>query len=589
MKRIAIVERIKCNPIKCGNYLCIRLCPVNRTKKECITKGEDKKIVIDEKLCTGCKICEHRCPLEAIKVVNLPEKMKQEPMHRYGKNMFELFSLPIPKKNIVLGIIGRNGIGKSTALNILSAFFMPNLGNYKNPPDGEEISKKYSNTALGNYFKNLFNNKAKISFKPQRVELIPKHCNGKVGEMITSKDERGIAKEIIKEFDLDDIKERKLDELSGGELQRFAIAMCLVKKAEYYYLDEPMSFLDITHRIKIARLIKKFAGESGVIVVEHDLTALDYMSDEVQIVYGEAGCYGIFSQTKQASRGINEYLDGYLADDNVRFRDYSIKFFGSPEKTEVHESIAMEFPEIEKKYEKFVLNTVKGKVHRGEVLGIIGANGLGKTTFLKILAGVEKPSKGEIKKMKISYKPQYIDSTSEENVLDFIKKDAGAMFGSGWYRQNIMEKLGLGKLIHNQVKTLSGGELQKVQIALALSRDADIYILDEPSAFIDVEDRLKVAEIIKEFIMKNEKCAVVVDHDIHFVDYLSDRLLVFGGVPGEKGAVEGPFEKKEGMNKVLKMLDITYRRDKATHRPRINKPGSQLDREQRSKNQYYYS
>ena len=135
---------------------------------------------------------------------------------------------------------------------------------------------------------------------------------------------------------------------------------------------------------------------------------------------------------------------------------------------------------------------------------------------------------------------------------------------------------------------MSGGELQKVYIAATLScPDVKIFAFDEPTAFIDVEDRLKVAEVIKEFVTKKEVCAIVVDHDVQFIDFLSDRMLVFEGVPSKEGRVFGPLEKREGMNRVLKMLDITYRRDIHSKRPRINKPGSQLDAKQRSQDMYY--
>jgi len=162
-------------------------------------------------------------------------------------------------------------------------------------------------------------------------------------------------------------------------------------------------------------------------------------------------------------------------------------------------------------------------------------------------------------------------------------------YKTGWYKQNILEKLGLLKVIDSEISSLSGGELQKVYIAVCLGNEAELYALDEPSAFIDVEDRLKVAEVIKEFILKKEKAAIVVDHDVQFTEYIADSMLVFEGVPSVNGEVYGPCTKREGMNRVLKMLDITYRKDKDTNRPRINKGDSQLDKEQRSKGEYYYS
>ena len=154
MTRIAIIEKEKCNPVSC-DWLCERLCPVNRTGRECITKKT--KAVIDEELCTGCSICSNRCPFQAIQIINLPEKLKEDPIHRYGRNAFELFRLPLIKENSVVGIIGRNGIGKTTALKILTGSTTPNLGNYENPPKQEQIIEKYSTTYLADYFKRLFN------------------------------------------------------------------------------------------------------------------------------------------------------------------------------------------------------------------------------------------------------------------------------------------------------------------------------------------------------------------------------------------------------------------------------------------------
>ena len=249
----------------------------------------------------------------------------------------------------------------------------------------------------------------------------------------------------------------------------------------------------------------------------------------------------------------------------------------------------IKFPELEKNFESFSLKTNSGEVHRGEVLTIMGANGLGKSTFLNLLSGKLKADKGEVEEYKISYKEQYPSREFESTVRTELMSVAKPEFDSGWYKQNILEKLNLNKVIDNKIKDLSGGELQKFHVALCLSREADIYALDEPSAFVDVEDRLKVAEVIKEFVIKKEKCAIVVDHDVQIIDYLGDRMLVFLGEPAKKGFVEGPFSKRDGMNKVLEILDITYRRDNTSHRPRINKPGSNLDSEQRNKKEFYYS
>jgi len=589
MTRIAVVEKDKCNSIGCGEF-CVKKCPVNRMGKECITLDGKSKAVISEELCTGCNICT-KCPFGAIHIINLPEKLKEDPIVRFGQNSFELFSLPIVKKGTVVGVIGRNGIGKTTAMKILSGFIEPNLGKYDNPPSQDELVEHYSTHWVGNYLKRLFEGKVKIAYKPQRVEMLTELFKGiKVRSLLSKADEKGVHDHLVKELEMDELLDRNIEELSGGELQRVAIIAALSKDAEVIYLDEPSSFLDITHRVKVAKLIREFTQDVATIVIEHDLATLDYISDEIQIIYGEPAAYGVVSNSKSVRRGINEYLDGYLADDNIRFRNYSIKF-GQGVKDQVMSSVTLfEYPELVKSFEKFSLKVGAGSVKRGEVLTIMGGNGLGKSTFLKMLAGELKSDSGLIPEINISYKPQYLNNEIDNTVEGHLRSIAGDDFEGGWYKQNILEKLGLKNLLHNEIKTLSGGELQKLHIAACLSdASATVIAMDEPSAFVDVEDRIKVAEIIKEFVVKREVCAIVVDHDIQFVDYLGDAMLVFEGKPGVSGNVVGPLGKVEGMNRILKALDITYRKDVHTHRPRINKPSSQLDREQKSKGSYYYA
>ncbi len=590
-RRIAIIEHARCKNGTTCTFVCGHYCPVNRTGADCITVNElTKKPIIDETLCAGCGICPKRCPVQCISIVNLPEKLKEEPIHRFGKNEFELFHLPIPKFGAVVGILGRNGIGKSTALNILAGTLKPNLGKFKNPPADSEIVERYSKSHLGSYFEKLFKGEIKVSYKPQRIDLLPKTYSGTVGDLLKKVDDKGIAQELAKDLGADGLMSRDISKLSGGELQKIAIIAAASKKADVYYFDEPASFCDITTRIKVAKLVRNLASENvAVMVVEHDLATLDYIYDEIQIFYGEHGCYGIVSQSKAVRRGINEYLDGYLPDDNVRFRDYSIKFKSTSLERGTSKDILFKFEELQKSFEGFKMTTNAGTVHRAEVLAVMGANGLGKTTFLKMIAGMMPPDKGKTEKVKIAYKSQYPDSNVDGTVKEWLMKTAKERFDSGWYKQSILEKLGLGKLLDREVRELSGGELQKLYVAVTLSQECDIFAFDEPSAFVDVEDRLLVADVIKDFVIRKNVCAIVVDHDVQFIDHIGDSMLVFNGIPSKEGHVLGPVPKQEGMNEVLKMLDITYRHDKESQRPRINKPGSNLDRTQRSKNQYYYS
>ncbi len=600
-RRIAIIEEDKCHPDKCGNYLCIRLCPVNREGSDCISRTPvTKKAAIDAQLCTGCGICPQRCPFGAIHIINLPEKLDGPPIHQFGKNSFELFTLPTVKKGSVVGIIGRNGIGKSTAFEILAGNIVPNLGDYDivDTEKNKELLKesmltKYSNSQMGDYFKKLFAGKLKVSYKPQRIEMLPKIHNGKVIDLLKKVDEKGKLNQMVELLDLKSVINSNLSDLSGGELQKVAIIAASLKKADVYYFDEPSSFLDITSRVKVARLIQSLKEENaGVMVIEHDLATLDYISDEIQIIYGERVCYGVISISKSVRNGINEYLEGYLPEDNVRFRDYQIKFSRSIKELNPNAEVLVSFDNLKKSFDKFKLEVAGGEIKRGEVLAVMGANGLGKSTFVKMLANKLKPDTGKInitdaKDIKISYKQQY-PTPEDSTVENYLKHHAGAEMDSGWYQQNILHKLNLKSLLENNLMHLSGGELQKVFVAGCLSGDADLIVLDEPSAFIDIEDRINIAEVIKEFAQKKNVAIVVVDHDVQFIEYLADRMLVFEGVPGVSGHVFGPCERQEGMNRILKALDITYRKDKDSNRARINKPNSQLDKQQKSKGQYYF-
>lgn len=590
MNRIlAIVEKDKCHSTKC-QHECMKFDPLNRKKPDSgFHLGPDGKATIDKEVVTEMhRISANKCPFEAIKIVNLPQRLDETGMtHCFGANSFELFGIPIIKKNTITGIIGRNGIGKSTALQILSGNLQQNLGNYQQLPTEEEIIQRYKKTQYADYFTALFSKKIKISYKPQRIDLLPKQYNATVKELLAKADERNIAQKLLKMLQIEHLQEKQINQLSGGELQKIAIIAAVAKDFDVLFLDEPASFLDITSRIAVAKLIRAYAKDRSALVIEHDLSFLDYISDELQIVYGEAAAYGAFAQPQGVKVGLNEYVDGYIASNNIQFRDYKINFAKAHLKKPESKEIITSFPDLKKTYPGFSLHINKGVLKKGEVLAVMGANGLGKTTFLKLLAGIEKPDNGTIAPIKIAYKEQY-PQAKDDIVRTYLMNRAGSNFASGWYQQNILHKLGIEHVLDHQMNHLSGGELQKVYIAATLSTDADLLALDEPSAFIDVEDRLNVAEVIKEFTEKKGVATIVVDHDVQFIDYLGDKMLVFEGVPGREGHVYGPCPKEEGMNRVLKMLEITYRKDKESKIARINKQDSQLDKEQKAKGQYYY-
>jgi ATP-binding cassette, sub-family E, member 1 len=583
--RIAIVHKDRCHAKKCGTE-CILYCPRVRTGDETVIIGEDGRAAISEELCVGCGICIKKCPFEAIDIVSLPEEL-EHPTHRYGKNGFALYGLPIPSPGKVTGILGANGIGKSTAIKILSGQLHPNLGNFDNEVAWDEILKQYAGTELFDYLQTVSKKSLKIANKPQYIDFIPKVFTGTVEALLKTTDERNKLAEITVALKLDTILDHQINTLSGGELQRVAIAACLARNADLYFLDEITPFLDIYQRITAAKLIRELGMQRPVVIVEHDLAILDMLADSIHVGYGKPAVFGIITRPKGVRVGINQYLEGYLAEENVRFRDTAVIFEKRAHLKGSKREDLVDIPSMTRQYETFGLTVSGGTIKAGEVLGVVGANGMGKSTFAKLLAGEEKPDTGTMDlKLRISYKPQYIKAETSDSVEMYLRQ-CTTKFDTSYYQHEILESLSLVPILQSPVNTLSGGELQRVSIAACLSRDADLYILDEPSAHLDVEQRVKVTRMIKHHAEGKEEGILVIDHDIYLIDMISERILVFEGEPGVSGTAAGPFPMREGMNRFLKELDVTFRRDQ-TGRPRINKPDSFLDREQKAKGEFYY-
>ncbi|MFH1126383.1 MAG: ribosome biogenesis/translation initiation ATPase RLI [Candidatus Altiarchaeota archaeon] len=568
--RIAVLNKERCKPDKC-DYLCVRMCPIVRSGSEAIAvSDESKKPVISESLCTGCGICVKKCPFGAIFIINLPEEVGL-PVQQYGINGFRLYNLPTPKEGVV-GIVGCNGIGKTTVLKILSGELKPNLGgNF----GWGEIVERFRGHEIQNYLLELSKGKVKAAYKPQYVDAIPKHVKGRVREVLKKGDENGSMEELVRELDLENTLNKNMSELSGGELQRVALTACLTKDASIYLLDEPSSYLDVKERLNVARALRNIK-DKYIFVVEHDLVVLDYISDYIHVIFGVSGAYGIISNIKSVRVGINEYLDGFLKSENMRFRE-EIKFEVNPPKEKSKRRKAVEYPNLEKKYKEFDLEIGGGVLYSPEVLGVLGPNATGKTTFVKMLAGAVKPDNTEIElKNVVSYKPQY------------VQPKEGAVRGLR-IKPELVERLNIEYLLDSEIKNLSGGELQRVAIADSLSKEAQVYLLDEPSAYLDVEERLRLGKYLKKFAFEKDVSVLVVDHDILLVDYLSEELLVFEGTPGKTGKASNPLNLRGGMNRFLKQMDVSFRRDPDSGRPRANKPDSQKDREQKTKGEYYYA
>jgi len=598
--RIAVLNKDRCKPDKCspfGEKPCIKYCPKVRTGDETIVLSPNGKYVeITESLCTGCGICIKKCPFNAISIINLPDPLKNQITYRFGPDQFSLFRMAIPKKGKVLGLIGQNGIGKSTMLSILSGDLKMNLGKFNEEiPNNDAIVNFFKGSELQQYFLDLFNKKLKVVHKPQNINLIPKHVVGKVYDLLKKNDVNDLLDKAVNNLNLNEILDRNLSVLSGGEVQRVAIAAAYLKDADVYLIDEPSSYLDVSERINMAKLIRSLTDDNKtIVVVEHDLAILDYLSDYISLFYGVPGAYGIISHPQGVRVGINIYLNGYIKDENVRIRDEPIRFHERPPIDSLFDTGAsiFSYENLEKTLGDFHLTVTGSEVHAGEILGILGPNGIGKSTFINLIANKivsdNKINGYEENKLKVSLKPQYIKIDESKFVSETITKIKMASYLSQSYKKRLINSLELDNIKDRKMSELSGGELQRVTIADCLSTEADIYLLDEPSAFLDIEMRLKVAQLLRKSIEELKKSAFIVEHDIITQDFIADSILVFEGTSGIEGRALAPLNLRDGFNLFLKMMGITFRREKETKRPRVNKIGSTKDNYQKRINEYYY-
>ncbi len=591
--RVAVLDSKACNPSKCSKE-CRRFCPPVRMGEEAVVfEKADSQPRIVELLCTGCGICTRKCPFKALRIINLADELETDTSHRYGANSFKLFRLPIPTPGAVTGLVGANGTGKSTALKILALQLQPNLGKYDAPPDWAEIIRHYRGSGLQPYFERSSQGELTVSYKPQNITAIPKAYEGTVNELLKSTDELGEISKLINQLELHSILDREVGVLSGGELQRVAIAAVMARDTDVYLIDEPTSYLDVYQRIRTARAIRSLAKRGKMVIsVVHDLAVADYISDYVCIFYGEPGVYGIVSNPHGVREGINIYLNGFLPDSNVRFRNEEIHFETHPPTEEFWTTVEvlLEYDTMRKRFEDFSLQVEPGIVHKGEVIGVLGPNGIGKTTFVRLLARDMEPEEGRLPEsdIKVSYKPQYLSSESDMTVLETLEAAGGAVVMTSIFKSEILRPLALTQLEERIVSELSGGELQRVAIAACLARPADLYLLDEPSAFLDIEQRLGAAKVIRNLVHDRNKAAFVVEHDMVAISAFSDTISVFSGQPGVKGVCKAPVDLRTGMNDFLREMGVTFRRDYATGRPRVNKENSRLDREQKQRGEYYY-
>jgi ATP-binding cassette subfamily E protein 1 len=230
-----------------------------------------------------------------------------------------------------------------------------------------------------------------------------------------------------------------------------------------------------------------------------------------------------------------------------------------------------------------------GSFSEAEIIVLLGQNGTGKTTFIRLLAGLLEPDEGDSpEKLAVSYKPQKISPKFQGTVRALLMKKIQESWMHPQFQSDVAKPMRVEELLDQEVRHLSGGELQRVALVLSLGVPANVYLIDEPSAYLDSEQRIIAAKVIKRFILHAKKTGFVVEHDFIMATYMADRVVVYEGQPAQDCCANEPEPLVSGMNKFLESLEITFRRDPSNFRPRINKFHSVQDREQKAAGNFFF-
>src|SRR3984957_4369861 len=256
--------------------------------------------------------------------------------------------------------------------------------------------------------------------------------------------------------------------------------------------DEPSSYLDIRQRLKAAQVIRSLlTPDSYVVAVEHDLSVLDYLSDFICCLYGKPSMYGVVTMPYSVREGsfpvsdllcyssqicmlagINIFLDGFIPTENLRFREDSLTFKMVETAEELVADITRRYsyPAMTKTLGDFKLTVEPGSFTDSEIIVMLGDNGTGKTTFVRLFAGAPPDDGTNTQEFTVSLKPQTISPKFAGTVRMLLLKSIKAAFMHPQFQTDVVKPMSLDNILDQEVKTLSGGELQRVAIVLALGQ-----------------------------------------------------------------------------------------------------------------------
>lgn len=574
-KFVVYIDQEKINP-QLAKDTVIKYDPLRRSdpNRGFYLDEQEELHIADSDVMEMHKLCINKYPVPgAIRLIRLPDE-SGTPIHQFAENGFRLYNLPEISPDKIIGLLGPNGVGKSVSMDIISGRLRPNLA--QSDASIRAVLEQFRGTVLHQHLLQVFDQELSVSYKIQRVEQLQQQ------DIVVKKFLSDVPEELISALGILHVMSRRTGVLSGGELQRVLLARHIAADAQLYVFDEPSTYLDVKQRLNTAKLIAGIQSGS-VFVIDHDLTILDMCSDQIHVYYGDPSAFGYVSDSLSVREGINQYITGYLRSHNIAFRKKPLEFSQETQQETGSATTLLEYSALSKNLETFNMEVSSGQIRRKEVVAVFGENALGKTVFAKLLAGVLTADSGNVDSKTIAYKPQHIKASSVR-VEDFI--DAHIDMTDVFFKKLIRQAFGLDMVYDQTLESLSGGQLQKLAITYCLSQDAQLYVLDEPSAYLDVEARLRLSSLLKEFVAKKDTSILLIDHDLLLLANIAQRGIVFSGTPGIQGTASQPMHIRDALNVFLSSIDVTFRVDRQTSRLRANKPGSQKDIAQKTTGMY---
>ena len=483
------------------------------------------------------------------------------------------------KSGCRVGLIGANGTGKTTIFKLLLRELEPDTGEVsyaKNlkigflPQSVELVSGHTLKNEMLKPFKHLIkmetdlNNLAdKISQEGDRKfagsydELL------QVFQLEGGYTFRSKIDEVLQGLGFKDIdRNRRLNTFSGGERSRIMLAKLLVNEPDLLLLDEPTNHLDIHATEWLEKYLKEFKG--GVVAISHDRYFLDQSVSEILLLKNRRlehyfGNYSKFlvhreeqlrlqkkyyRHQREEIQRMEEFVQKHMAGQKTKQAQSRLKMLGKIERIEKPSDqkksikinmdsrkrggrITLTIDNLTKAYnEKILFNAVNLEIHRGDVIGIIGPNGCGKSTFLKVIYGREKPDKGNVElgyNVECSYFSQHLESLDpEKNVMEELWEAVPK-----WKMHDVRTYLGKflfsGDDVFKQVSQLSGGERSRLALAKLMLHQANLLLLDEPTNHLDLTSRDAFESALKEF----SGTVIMVTHDRYLLDRIAQKIWVF--------------------------------------------------------------